>query len=565
MVILEQFAASIIPKDRTLLQDVNNYLQWETHHGEYEFRPGASDDVAIRTYLLDCRIRGAGRSILNRTSSSLERFYAWLKTSGQIDESPFDKFDLKRAFLDYKYILPRHDAFPGSADEREIARLRALNRLAESTNQALDVQSVLNGTLETMLGAMTLNTAWISLKADNGLVKQSAAPVPSHGFFLAAARNLPPSLENADRYYLTRPPECHCQQLLRTGQLKRGVNVVECSRLQEAMEGKQSNNGLMFHASVPIMLRNKAIGIMNFAAEEWQLLSASDLQFLTAGAKQLGSALERAHLYDLIQAEQARLEQELDLARKMQISLFPDAMPEIAGYSLAAYWQPAHETSGDYYNVFKLPGGRWGLIVADVCGKGAPAALRMAMAHSLIRERVENETSPAALLTQLNRVLCEQDMDMQFVTSFYAILDPENAILKYAIAGHPPPFLREASGLVNKLAGRGIALGINLEAHYEDINLVLAPGDSLVVFTDGVTDANNPSNQNYDLAQLQTAIGSAPAPAQALLDHLQSTLVNWVKEEPNYDDITLLAIGRTQTAPIVQYQHEGNGREMENI
>ena len=177
------------------------------------------------------------------------------------------------------------------------------------------------------------------------------------------------------------------------------------------MEGKKENGGLLFHASVPIVLNKQTIGVMNFAAEDWQLLSASDLQFLTAGAKQLGSALERAHLYDIIRIDHSRLEQELDMARKMQVSLFPDKLPEIAGYSLAAFWQPAHETSGDYYNVFKLPGGRWGFIVADVCGKGAPAALRMAMTHGLIRERVENEPSPAALLTQVNRALCEQDMD----------------------------------------------------------------------------------------------------------------------------------------------------------
>ena len=171
------------------------------------------------------------------------------------------------------------------------------------------------------------------------------------------------------------------------------------------------------------------------------------------------------------------------------------------------------ETSGDYYNVFKLPGGRWGFIVADVCGKGAPAALRMAMAHGMIRDRVENQPSPAALLTQVNQALCKQDMDMQFVTSFYAILDPKNAIFKYAIAGHPPPFLRKASGQVEKLAGRGIALGVTPEASYEDIHLNLAPGDSLVAFTDGVTDANSPSNKSYEMDQLRKAIGSAPAQA----------------------------------------------------
>jgi hypothetical protein len=339
---IEQFAASIDPKDKIILKDVKDYIKWVTDHGEYQFTPQASDDVAIRTYLLDCHIRGVSHSIQNRISSSLEHFYACLKTSGRIIENPFEKYDLKRGFLDGKSILQRHDAFPGLPDEREIARLRALNRLAESNNQALDVQSLLNGTLETMLGVMTLNTAWISLKADSGLLGRSTNPPPEHGFVLAAAHNLPPSLEKNDRYYLKRPPECHCQQLLRTGQLKRGVNMVECSRLKDAMDAKENNGGLMFHASVPIALNSHVVGVMNFAAEEWQLLSASDLQFLTAGAKQLGSALERAHLYDLLRTEHARLEEELDLARKMQVSLFPDKLPEIDGYSLASFWKPAH-------------------------------------------------------------------------------------------------------------------------------------------------------------------------------------------------------------------------------
>jgi serine phosphatase RsbU (regulator of sigma subunit) len=543
---IEQFAASIQPKDETILQDVKDYINWETHNGESEFNPQTTDDVAIRTYLLDSHIRGVSRSIQNRVVASLEHFYDWLKSNGEIIESPFEKYDLKQELIISKSIMPRHDAFPGLPEEREIARLRALNRLEESTNRSLDVQSMLDRTLETMLGVMTLKTAWIFLKVDNGLITLTTDPRPEHGFILVAAHNLPPSLEYTNRYFLKRPPQCHCQQLLQTGQLKRGVNIVECSRLQDSMEGLEDTGGLMFHASVPIELKNRVIGVMNFAAEDWQLLSASDLQFLTAGAKQLGSALERAHLYDLLSMEQARLQQELNLARKMQISLFPTEAPVIAGYSLAAFWQPAHETSGDYYNVFSLPGGLWGFIIADVVGKGAPAALRMAMTHSLIRERVEKETSPAALLTQVNQALCKQDMDMQFVTAIYAILDPENGILKYAIAGHPPPFLREASGQVKELAGRGIVLGISLEAKYEDISLTLAPGDSVVAYTDGVTDANSPSHEYYELIQLKEAIESAPAEAEALLEHIQSALADWVKDAPNYDDITLLAIAREQ-------------------
>jgi serine phosphatase RsbU (regulator of sigma subunit) len=543
MELLERFTISLTSQDTAVFQDVIEYIKWETDHGENEFKPEASDDVAIRTYLLDRHIQGADHITLSRITSSLECFYTWLKTNNLVTENPFEKFNLKRPFLDQRHIQLKHDAFPGSPEEREVAHLRALNRLAESTNSASGVQSMLNGTLETLLGVTTLSTAWIALKFDSGFLNQTTTPPPAHGFVLAAAHNLPPSLEQSERYYLTRPPECHCQKLLHTGRLTRGVNVVECSRLQDAAKTSGENNGLMFHASVPIICGDQTIGIMNFAANEWQLLSASDLQFLTAGAKQLGTALERARLYDLIRIQHTHLEHELDMARKVQVSLLPDKLPRIRGYSLAAFWQPAYETSGDYYNIFKLPGGRWGFIVADVCDKGAPAALYMALTHGLIQELVKKETSPAALLTQVNRVLYDL-VKSQFVTSFYAILDPKNSSLKYAIAGHHPPILRKASGQVETLAGKGMALGISPDTQYEDMSLTLAPGESLVAFTDGVTDANNSSSESYEMAHLKAAIGSAPAHATALLEHLKNTLIDWVKEAPNYDDITLLVIAR---------------------
>jgi serine phosphatase RsbU (regulator of sigma subunit) len=508
------------------------------------FKPEASDDVAIRTYLLDCHIQGETQATLNRIRTSLKFFYDWLKANSLIAENPFEEFDLNWSIPSQRQLQPKHDAFSGPPVESEIARLRALNRLAESTNRASDVQTMLNGTLETLLGVMTLNTAWISLKFDSGFLNQITGKPPEHGFVLAAAHNLPPSLEQSDQYYLRRPPECHCQKLLRTGRLKRGVNIVECSRLQDAAKTSSEDYGLKFHASVPIICNDQDVGVMNIAAKEWQLLSASDLQFLTAGARQLGSALERARLYDQIRIQHTHMKHELDMAHKVQVSLLPDKLPSIRGYSLAAFWQPAYETAGDYYNIFKLPGGRWGFIVADVSDKGAPAALYMALAHGLIRERVEKETSPAALMTQVNRALYKQDIKTNFITSFYGILDPVNSSLKYAIAGHPPPLLRKVSGKVETLAGRGVALGIFPEAKYEDMDLSLEPGESLVAFTDGMTDANNPLSESFEMELLKTAIGSAPAPAQALLNHLQNTLSEWVKEAPNYDDITLLVIAR---------------------
>ncbi len=379
--ILEHYAASLPSRKTALYQDVKEYINWGNNQGGEDFKPDSSDDAAIRTYLLDRHLRGEVEHAQNRIRISLEKFYSWLKLNGLIEENPFEKYNLKSSFISQEKLRNKHDAFAGSSAERELAHLRALNRLAESTNHAVDVQSMLNDSLQTLTEVMDLHTAWISLKADAGFLKQPPGDPPEHGFVLAAAHNLPPSLEQSDRYYLRRPPACNCQKLINAGRLKRGINIVECSRLQEASHTGSATNDLMFHASVPIICNGQTIGVMNVAAKEWQFLSASDLQFMTAGARQIGGALERAQLYDQVRAQRTHLANELNMARKVQVSLLPEKLPRIRGYGLAAYWKPAYETSGDYYNVFKLPGGRWGFIVADVSDKGAPAALYMAIAH----------------------------------------------------------------------------------------------------------------------------------------------------------------------------------------
>jgi serine phosphatase RsbU (regulator of sigma subunit) len=541
---LDRFSASIPSAENTIDQDVKEYILWQGGQVGMDFIPDASDDVAIRTYLLDCHIQGTTDPVLNRIRSSLKYFYTWLTINDHIDENPFNKFNLKWPLITQKHIQARHEAFAGPSADQELARLRALNRLGESTNRAVDVRSMLNSALDTLLEEMSLGTAWISLKLSSGFIDQPNQEPPVHGYVLAASHHLPPSLEQSDRLYLRQPPACNCQKLLNSGRLKRGVNIVECSRLQEAAKTGSETNDLMFHASVPIICNDQSIGVMNIAAEDWRLLSASDLQFLTAGARQIGGALERARLYDQIHTKHTHLNRELTMARKVQVSLLPENMPRIHGYSLAAFWKPAYETSGDYYNIYKLPGGRWGFIIADVSDKGAPAALYMALLHGLIRDRVDPETSPAALLAQLNKAIYNLDIKTNFVTSFYAILDPANSILIYSLAGHPPPLLRRVSGQVETLEGKGVALGIIPDAQYDDKEISLAPGETLVTFTDGMTDANNPASELFELEHLKTVVALAPASGNGMVKYLKNSLEAWVKEAPNYDDVTLLVIGR---------------------
>ena len=278
----------------------------------------------------------------------------------------------------------------------------------------------------------------------------------------------------------------------------------------------------MFHASVPIFAGEQAIGIMNFAMEDWQLLSEADLEVLGTGGELLRSALHRAQLYDQSQKELVRLEEELEVASKMQVSLLPRKMPKVPGYNLSAFWKPAYEISGDFYGVYKLPGQRWGLVIADVCGKGASAALFMAMTYSLIRERVEKEPSPAALLARVNHHLYQQLADSNFVTCVYIVLDTTTNTLTYTNAGHNLPLLRKTTSQIEPLPHGGIALGVLPEVEYREHTIELAPGDSLVLYTDGVTDALNAQGDSFGLSRLEDSLNVNVTNAAGLVDQLKN-------------------------------------------
>src|SRR2546425_928226 len=235
--------------------------------------------------------------------------------------------------------------------------------------------------------------------------RQTTAYDPRHDFAVAACCGLPPGLEQDNRRYLSQPPDCHCQRLLRNEQLVRAVNIVECTRLQNAFRHAGATEGLLFHATLPLIVQKRPVGLINIATEQWEFLSPADLEFLSAAGSQVAIALERARLYDLAETQRIRLEQELVMARAVQKSLLPTQTPRIPGFTLVADWRPAREVAGDFYDFFSLPDGRWGLVLADVSGKGAPAALYMAMTRSLIRSEASRHTNPSAVLTEGNRRL----------------------------------------------------------------------------------------------------------------------------------------------------------------
>jgi serine phosphatase RsbU (regulator of sigma subunit) len=543
MVVLERFAKTLSSEEQEVLDHLRAFIEWYVGR-EGEFIPSSADDVALRTYLLQMKMNGASTKSQGEHVASLRRFYDWAESAGFLpDYHPFTEFSIDRPSLTREQIRRRKEIFPGSPEEREISRLRALNHLAEQLNRSSDVQTTLTAALETLVSLMRLQTAWAFLlpTASSPLISVSVSS--SDRFSLAAACGLPPGLEKNDRHYLKNVKLCHCQAVMLDGNLKRAVNIVECTRLQEAARASGDNQGLMFHASVPIIASGQALGIMNVATQDWQFLTAADLQLLSAVGAQVAIALERARLYDVTHAQRLRLERELKLAREIQDSLLPEALPQVPSFSLAADWRSALEMAGDFYDIFPLPEGRWGIVVADVSDKGAAAAMYMAMTRSLIRASASNYSNPAGTLNEVNQRLLAHSTSDMFVTVFYAVLDAETQTLIYANAGQNPPLLRHISGEIEKLTRTGVALGVLEESTLSDASLILAPGDSLVIYTDGVTDALNPQGEEYGITRLAEALLNAPpSDARRLLDYLTGGLAAFTQDVPPFDDITFFIL-----------------------
>jgi serine phosphatase RsbU (regulator of sigma subunit) len=547
MDILERFAETLSEEEKEILTHLQEFIEWYVGRGN-DFVPSSNDDVGLRTYLMQMKMNGVSETDQRKQIASLRRFYDWAESLGYLqDFHPFTEFSIARPSLTREQIRRRKEIFSGSSEEREIARLRALNQLAEQLNRSSDVQTTLTSALETLLSLMSLQTAWAFLLPGATSLSVSVSVSSSDRFSLAAYAGLPPGLEKNDRYYLKNQKICHCQAVMLAGHLKRAVNIVECTRLLEASHDNADNQGLLFHASVPILTAGQPLGILNVATQDWQFLTAADLQLLSAVGAQVAIGLERARLFDVTQAQRLRLERELRLAREIQDSLLPETLPEIPGFSLAAEWRSALEMAGDFYDIFSLPDGRWGIIVADVSDKGAAAAMYMAMTRSLIRTSAANYSSPAGALKEVNQHLIAHTSSVMFVTVFYALLDANTQTLTYANAGQNPPLLRRATGGIEKVMRTGAALGVIEDLHLSDLSLALAPGDSLVIYTDGVTDALNSQGEQYNMPRLIEAVASLRASdAKLQLDHLSKELDDFVGDTPPFDDVTFFILAREQ-------------------
>lgn len=276
--------------------------------------------------------------------------------------------------------------------------------------------------------------------------------------------------------------------------------------------------------------------------------SASDLiPVIKSLAAQISSALHSADIRTQT-LEHQKVAQELALAGQIQASFLPEDLPELAGWQFAATIEPARETSGDFYDFIPLPDEQWGIVIADVADKGLGAALYMSLGRSLIRTyATEYPNRPDLVLLATNRRLLSDASAGLFITSFYGVLDPLSGTLKYCNAGHNPPYLiRSREDMqIQMLAKTGMVLGVSEDGSWEQSKIRLAQGDTLLFFTDGLIDVQDPAGTSYGEERLKEAVVTHVGnSAQEFQAGLLRALHDFMGDAPQADDITLVVTVR---------------------
>jgi serine phosphatase RsbU (regulator of sigma subunit)/predicted ester cyclase len=244
--------------------------------------------------------------------------------------------------------------------------------------------------------------------------------------------------------------------------------------------------------------------------------------------------------------ERERVEQELRVARSIQQGSLPKEVPELEGWQITPYYQPAREVGGDFYDFFELAEGRLGIVVGDATGKGVPAALVMASARSMLRAVAQalGTSSPGDVLSRVNDALVTDIPPNMFVTCFYGVLDPNSAILSYANAGHDLPYWRHG-GDAEELRARGMPLGLMPGMGYEEYETVLEASESVLFYSDGLVEAHDPKGKMFGFPRLR-ALVAEHAEERSLEDFLLEELYSFVGEGwEQEDDITLLTLRRS--------------------
>lgn len=330
--------------------------------------------------------------------------------------------------------------------------------------------------------------------------------------------------------------------------LKEGKSVLTADAQHDPRYFSQtiSLQGIRSVLAVPLSVDERTIfGLIYADSPTHQTTFGEEhLNLLTTLASVASIRVENASLLEA-RLEQQRLERELELATEIQQRFQPSAPPTVEGYEFQGISFPCYEIGGDYYDFVPMSDGKMLIALGDVSGKGTAAALLMSSLHAAIHAQMTANSSIGTAVRAVNQYLAENTPANRFVTLFAAQLDPATGKLSYVNAGHNPPLLTRSDGSVVQLGSGGLPLGIMAAAEFDTAEMVLGPGESLVIYSDGVSEANNLKGEEFGMERLTEVVRkNMGLSASALRDKIESALSLFTQTAPANDDITLVIVKR---------------------
>jgi phosphoserine phosphatase RsbU/P len=306
--------------------------------------------------------------------------------------------------------------------------------------------------------------------------------------------------------------------------------------------------------AVPLIYKDNVIGVLDLEHTRRGFFTEEHQRTITTLAAQVAIALENARLYEEVARQERRLERDLALARELQVRLLPQARPKLAHLDVAAKFVPARAIGGDLYDFIPYSLSRMGIVVGDVSGKGAPAAIYAALVSGILRSHAPIEPLPAEMLSAVNMSLAERRIEAQFVSLIYALWDDENRTLTVANSGLPRPIYVHG-GKNEVIEATGLPLGLFDETDYDEFRFRMKPGDMFVFFSDGILDARNRNGELFGRGRVEQIVGECAAKsADCVVDSLFKAVAEHSAGMETFDDQTVVAIrvksGASQAAPI---------------
>jgi sigma-B regulation protein RsbU (phosphoserine phosphatase) len=408
--------------------------------------------------------------------------------------------------------------------EPSSARLELLYRISQTINSSLDLDVVMETLMDEVISATRAERGFLMLLSETGRLEFRTARGMDQ-------RTIEESDFKISRGIVDRVAAEASPLLTSNAQLDQRFEARESVKLY----------GLRSVLCVPIIQKNQVLGVIYVDNRfQYGIFSQEDLDLLTSIASSAGIAIDNARLYQ-IAVEKGRMERELQMAREVQHSLIPPHTPKLPGWEFAACWRPAHEVSGDYYDFIPISKDRLGVVVGDVSDKGMPAALFMALSRSVIRSVVGQEEDLSREINKANRLIWRDSAEGTFITLFYAQFRARSGRIRYVNAGHNPPLLyRSETQKFETLARTGMAAGVEGDGVYQQEAINLKAGDYLLMYTDGVTDAQMGETNFGDDRLKETALSFSHLPAAELVKRLEKVVCDFSGSGDPVDDVTML-------------------------